>query len=169
MRSAVLIESVIAVCGEENSGKTKTVKTLFGIDLTLRGKVSDNKKKVRLSGKDIYCPVFISLGEEQKKETVKEIIDFLNEVIDKLNKTFTTSKIVLILIFSIRERKGKEVTIEPINWLKARFTVFPIYLKLKDSSKFADDLMAEIGYKEIKSRQAYSEQAKELREFIEEN
>jgi hypothetical protein len=163
-----LIESVIAICGEQNSGKTKTVKTLFGIDLKLRGRVAESKKKLRLSGKDIYCEIFISLGEEQDKDTIKEIIDFIILVIDKVTKKFPASRINLILIFSIREEKGKEVIIEPIKWLRGKFTLFPIYLKLKDSSKFADSLMTEIdGYKVIESREDYPEQAKELREFIE--
>lgn len=169
MRSVSLIESIVAICGEENSGKTKTVKTLIGVALNQR-RLRNNQKKVRLKGKDIYVDIVISLGEEQKKNTVVEIIAYLEKLIKRINKAFPTTAITLTLMFSIRERKGKEVITEPIKWLRQKFPnkVFIVYLRLENPDVFAENLMQEIpAHFAIASIENYPEQANKLREFIE--
>jgi len=169
VRSVSVIESVVAICGEENSGKTKTVKTLIGVPLNQR-RLRNNQKKVRLKGRDIYVDIVISLGEEQKKNTVQEIIAYLEKLIKRINNEFPSTVITLILIFSIRERKGKEVIAEPIKWLRQKFpnNVFIVYLRLEDASAFAENLMQEIpAHHKIDSVENYPKQANKLREFIE--
>ena len=155
-----MTKKIVLLCGERDSGKTKTLRELFNLRSYQRiGRITINNK--------IICVV--GLGSPQEKEEfchVKDVKDNIKKRIKYCERQFGND-FVLVIPFSIyKKRDGRtneNCIIKPIEWLKSLYSVHIIYLRIVN---YADLIMEKITTNEIRSRRDYIRQAEELKQFI---
>lgn len=158
-----MVRTVVALCGEQNSGKSHTLRRLF----RLRGLPATGSIRI---GKRIVCVRGVSSPQEQEEFCqYRDVQDNIKERTDYCDGEFGKSY-TLVIPFTI-QKKGRKTNerciVKPIKWLKKRgFRVFIIYLR---KLNYADIMMGKITKNEIKSDENYRRQARELKRFIRRN
>lgn len=162
------MKTVIILCGVAGSGKTKTLKSFFGLDPDERlGRFRLLEKT--LDGEKIYA---FSLSSPQEQEDFCEVEDVKANIAERIQKCENASlgnDYTLIIPFTISRKRvteeyNEECIIEPINWLTNRgFHVYTIYLR---KLRPVDIIMKRITSNELESIEKYDRQARELEGFL---
>lgn len=167
------MKTVILLCGSHNVGKTKTLKTFFGVHHISKLKSMQLLDRV-LDGKNVYASS-LSSPQELAKDfcNVEKVKNQIDKRLKKCDKKSLGEDYILIIPFTMSVKDGKindNCILEPIDWLKSmNIKVFPVYLRktkadLLDSK---DDLMKKISATIIESRKDEEyRQAKELENII---
>jgi len=168
------MKNIVLLCGANEAGKTKTLKTLFGVSLTQRLRPNQLLER-KINGKTVYAVSLCSPQELSSFCNVEEVKKRIDKRIDICEKASQGQEYVLILPFGIYQSKGKygeinvKCVVEPIISIKAKgFRAVPIYLR-KEKSKIVhlvDKLMENMSKHRIDSNEDYERQAKEILRII---
>lgn len=162
------MKTVIILCGVAGSGKTKTLKSFFGLDPDERLRRYGLLEKT-LDGEKIYA---FSLSSPQEQEDFCEVEDVKTNIEERIRKCEQASQgndYTLIIPFTISRKRetgeyNEDCIIKPINWLtNRRFRVYTIYLK---KMRPVDIIMKRITSREIESMEEYHRQARDLEGFL---
>jgi hypothetical protein len=168
------MKTILLLCGANEVGKTKTLKTLFGVSLTQRLKPMQLLKR-KINGKIAYAVSLSSPQELSPFCNVEEVKRKIDKRIDICEKASEGQEYVLVIPFGIYQGKGKngeinvKCIIEPIISTKAKgFKAIPIYLRKETSQviHLIDGLMKSISKHQIDSDKDYARQARELLNII---
>ena len=154
-----MVKRILILCGERNSGKTKTLRKLFG--------VSSRKQiaSIRIDGKIVCIKYFGSPQELKDFCHVKKVIENIKERLTYAKRNFNNNFILVIPFTLIRKgnRTNEDCIVKPIKWLRTRYTTHIIYLR---KINYADVIMERLARSEIKSTEDYIRQSNQLKEII---
>jgi hypothetical protein len=170
------MKHIIPLCGVEDSGKTNTIKSLFGFEGDRWARNRLLKKKV--DGKIVYAVGANSPQELSKGRSNIDLSDIkarIEEVLKICEEEANGKDYVLILPFTIywarnRNKFNESSITEPIAWLKKKgYEVTPVYLQRENyrRNELLDSFIArEITQETIVSNMEYCRQSRALEDII---
>lgn len=156
-----MTKTFVLLCGKPDSGKTTTIRKLFGMH------PKQQFASMIINGKTVFA-CFTGSPQELSKFDADDTWENIKKRIAICDRESNDSKdYILVMPFTIRRNK-EDCIREPIRKLKGKGQIKIIYLRRLD---FADLLMEDLEglkYREIKSvENGAVRQAGELRRFIE--
>jgi hypothetical protein len=154
----VKMNTIIILCGSNDSGKTATMKGFFVIDKNTRSPHDYIERK--LDGRIVCAFSFGSPQEKvQKFCAVEKVQDNIQRRIDECNKKASSKPYILIIPFTMsgsriqKKKINEDCIIKPINWLKKDFHIFVIHLRKGKARnlKEQDDLMKDLAIEKIET------------------
>jgi len=165
---------IVLLCGSNEAGKTKTLKTFFGLSITGRLRPMQLLKRI-INKKTVYA-ISLSSPQEQSDfcqvEEVKQRIQKRISVCDQDSQGEDYALIIPFGIYQEPKKKGEinsKCIIEPMLSLKSKgIRIVPIYLRKERSIivHLIDILMRKIAKYQIESDKNYERQAKELERIL---
>lgn len=166
------MKTIVLLCGDRNSGKTKTLKTFFGVSDIKRLKPMQ-LLETTVKRKRVYA-VGLTSPQELANDfcNVEKVDKRINKRLEKCELNSQGRDYVLIIPFTLFVKNGnvnERCIIEPIELLRSKgYNVVSVYLR-KATSTFLhlfDALMNKIKATTIESSEDYDRQAEELKKLI---
>lgn len=166
------MKQAILLCGVGAVGKTKTLKTFFGFDISKRLAPLQILER-KINGKQLYAVSLSSPQELSKFCDFNNVIAILEQRIKKIDLISNNEDYTLVIPFGVYGARNREINqrciLKPINWLKSEgFKVTSVYLRKNTAQglKLLDSFMNTLTKYVIESDQDYRRQSNEFEKII---
>ncbi|UCC33638.1 MAG: hypothetical protein JSW53_01130 [Candidatus Bathyarchaeota archaeon] len=167
------METIVILCGVNESGKSKTLKKFFGVSHLPRLRPMQLLERT-LNGMKVYA---VSLNSPQELRNFCDeegVIDSIRKRITKCRQSSKGQQYTLTIPFgvygAVKGKLNEDCILKPIEWLldHARARVHVIYLQKRSARGLGlvEAFMKQLTQNVIESTEDYDRQSEELEDFI---